>query len=161
MTLDVARADLIRNNEIFLALHEQLADLPIQLTAVRMYDILCWTTEKWVILGKRKAPYGIAMIPEEAIPQKSFTIVKPSSEAKTGFVVYEDLEKASGPKVHNADCIYYRKWLSRPTTTTKWHGPYKTYDDAWRKCQQIAHKTRFEPSFHTCIKLTENTEMIF
>ena len=35
-------------------LQQALGDLPISLTIARMYDILCWTTWKWDILGNRK-----------------------------------------------------------------------------------------------------------
>ncbi len=59
-TLDISRNDITNNLEAFDDLQRKLTNLPIPLTTVRMYDILCWTNEKWVIRGKRRAPYGIA-----------------------------------------------------------------------------------------------------
>lgn len=43
----------------FTKLAEQTSDLPIPLTPVRMFDILCWTAEKWDIVGNLNAPYGV------------------------------------------------------------------------------------------------------
>ncbi len=68
------------------------------------------------------------------------------------FVVYEDLDKADGPKVHSEDCDYYQNWLANPTTTTTWHGPFETYEKAWEKCTQLAKETRFKPSTHNCVR---------
>lgn len=59
--LNSAREDLRRNGAAFRSLGERLADLPIQLTPVRMYDILCWTQEKWVNRGNTHAKYGAAV----------------------------------------------------------------------------------------------------
>lgn len=53
-TLEIARKDIIQNLTKFKQLKQALHDLPIPLTTVRMYDILCWTTWKWDVLGKRK-----------------------------------------------------------------------------------------------------------
>ena len=58
--LDISRSDIINNLEAFDDLQRKLTNLPIPLTTVRMYDILCWTTEKWVVRGNKHAPYGIA-----------------------------------------------------------------------------------------------------
>jgi len=44
----------------FQNLVDKTRDLPILLTPIRMFDILCWTTEKWDIRGNHKAPYGTA-----------------------------------------------------------------------------------------------------
>lgn len=44
-----ARKDLLNNEEQFNKLEEQTRDLPINLEKVRMYDILCWSIEKWDI----------------------------------------------------------------------------------------------------------------
>lgn len=53
------RLDLRNNNETFDSLEMRLSDLPNKLEKVRMYDILCWTIEKWDIRGETSAPYGI------------------------------------------------------------------------------------------------------
>jgi hypothetical protein len=52
--LEIARKDMIGNLAGFKQLQQVLGDLPISLTIARMYDILCWTTWKWDILGNRK-----------------------------------------------------------------------------------------------------------
>lgn len=56
--MDIIRKDLIANREEFQELGRRLADLPIQLETVRLYDILAWTHEKWERLGLTSAPYG-------------------------------------------------------------------------------------------------------
>jgi len=68
------------------------------------------------------------------------------------FVVFEDLEDATGPKVHSTNCFYYQRWLEKQVTTTKWHGPYNTEKEAWETCKTLALNTRFEPSRHKCVK---------
>jgi len=55
---EVSRRDLSRNRQIFDILQNNLRDLPIPLEKVRMYDILCWTIEKWDIRKELTAPYG-------------------------------------------------------------------------------------------------------
>lgn len=66
--LKISRFDLVTNEEVFRKLGVDLADLPILLTYARMYDILCWTEEKWVIRGITSARFGTAgkSIPELA-----------------------------------------------------------------------------------------------
>ncbi|MDV3243718.1 MAG: DUF6308 family protein [Nitrososphaerales archaeon] len=58
--MEMVREDLQRNGSQFLRLQERLAGLPIQLTPVRMHDILCWSQEKWVVRGNTHAEYGTA-----------------------------------------------------------------------------------------------------
>lgn len=70
--------------------------------------------------------------------------------SRSGYVVFEDYVKATGPKVHSADCYYYERWLSNPTTTTTWHGPYKTHKEAWDVCKDLCRGTNFEPKDHDC-----------
>lgn len=53
--------DLIKSQIIgFTDLQMKLGNLPIPLTTVRLFDILCWTTYKWDILGRTDAPKGVA-----------------------------------------------------------------------------------------------------
>lgn len=59
-TMATARRDLESNREAFRRLSGRLADLPIPLTRVRMYDVLCWTQEKWVNRKNTNAEYGTA-----------------------------------------------------------------------------------------------------
>jgi len=59
-SLEKARKDIIKNMAAFEALQSRLSNLPTPLTVVRMYDILCWTQEKWVNRGDTSAPYGVA-----------------------------------------------------------------------------------------------------
>jgi hypothetical protein len=58
--LDIARRDLLRNRDAFAQLQQEIADLPVPLTDVRVYDILCWTQEKWVNRGDLAGPFGRA-----------------------------------------------------------------------------------------------------
>jgi len=52
--------DIMRKQKTaFEELIERTNDIPIALTSVRMFDILCWTTEKWDIRKKLSAPYGV------------------------------------------------------------------------------------------------------
>jgi len=73
------------------------------------------------------------------------------SANKSEYVVFEDFEKAVGPKVHNTDCYLYQRWLTYPTTTTTWHGPYATIVEADDICNGLCRGTNFEPRNHSCI----------
>ena len=44
----------------FTELQTGLGNLPIPLTMVRLFDILCWSTYKWDMLGRVSAPRGVA-----------------------------------------------------------------------------------------------------
>lgn len=72
------------------------------------------------------------------------------SEESNMFVVFEDLDRATGPKVHSTDCFYYQRWLQNPTTTTTWHGPYESEEEAWKVCELIARRMGLKPSKHDC-----------
>ena len=61
-SLETARADIVTNRAAFHDLETRLSDLPSPLTAVRIYDILCWTQEKWVNRGDTSAPFGTASL---------------------------------------------------------------------------------------------------
>lgn len=76
----------------------------------------------------------------------------PTPHKDIQYVVFEDLDKATGPKVHSVDCPYYKKWQNNPTTTTTWHGPYKSFEEAWRICEELSKKGLFKPSKHGCIR---------
>ncbi len=56
--LEAARRDLVQNARAFDELSESLRDLSIPLEKVRLYDILCWTTEKWNVRKELSAPYA-------------------------------------------------------------------------------------------------------
>lgn len=71
---------------------------------------------------------------------------------KKKYVVFEDFYKATGPKVHTIDCIYYKRWLEHPTTTTTWHGPYETFEDAWKICERLSIGSKYRPSQHSCVR---------
>ncbi|MHA1169593.1 MAG: DUF6308 family protein, partial [Candidatus Hodarchaeales archaeon] len=56
--LDISR-ELIRDQVAeFTELQMKLGNLPIPLTEVRLFDILCWSAYKWDILGRTTAPNG-------------------------------------------------------------------------------------------------------
>jgi len=59
-SFEVARKDIAGNEKAFAELQGRLSDLPVPLTVVRMYDILCWTQEKWVNRADTSARYGTA-----------------------------------------------------------------------------------------------------
>ena|GEM_PF-442018 len=71
--------------------------------------------------------------------------------AKKKYVVFEDFEKATGSKVHSTSCYYYKRWLTNPTTTTTWHGPYATITKARGVCRELCRGTNFEPRDHSCV----------
>ena len=53
--------ELIRSQIIyFTELQRDLGNLPIPLTMVRLFDILCWSTYKWDMLGRTSGPNGVA-----------------------------------------------------------------------------------------------------
>jgi hypothetical protein len=58
--LESTREIMLRQEDAFKELVNRTRDLPIRLTAVRIFDILCWTTEKWDLRRRLKAPYGTA-----------------------------------------------------------------------------------------------------
>ena len=55
--LEMTRKIIKEQKDEFEKLTKQISDLPIPLTQVRIFDILCWTTEKWDIRKNKKAPY--------------------------------------------------------------------------------------------------------
>jgi len=152
--IEMARRIMTAQKSEFEKLSEQLSNLPISLTPIRMFDILCWTTEKWDIRGNPHAPHGTAhesllKASKAEAPTSQFT----TKAAKRGkYVVFEDLERATGPKVHHVDCFYYTRWISNPTSTTTWHGPYESEEKAWKVCKEIASRSGFQPSKHRCME---------
>jgi hypothetical protein len=152
--LDRVRKIIARQKVAFEKLVEQTSDLPIQLTPVRMFDILCWTAEKWDIRGKHSAPYGTPSKSLLSPPKlrKDRPLAPRRIEGAGEYVVFEDLERATGPKVHHVNCFYYRRWLSNPTTTTTWHGPYESEEKAWEICKRLSSKSGFKPSKHSCVR---------
>lgn len=60
--LDTMRNIILDNLNEFVALKNSLSDLPIPLTITRLFDILCWSTEKWDIQGRLIAPKGIPRV---------------------------------------------------------------------------------------------------
>jgi hypothetical protein len=58
---EAARTDITNNFAAFAELRERLSDLPTPLTTVRMYDILCWTEQKWVRDNDPSAKYRSAV----------------------------------------------------------------------------------------------------
>ncbi|MDG6221878.1 MAG: DUF6308 family protein [Candidatus Bathyarchaeota archaeon] len=72
MVLDSVRELIIKQRTEFEKLLKQTSDLPIYLTPVRLFDILCWTAEKWDIRGNHNAPYGTAHKSLLAIPKNGY-----------------------------------------------------------------------------------------
>jgi len=65
------------------------------------------------------------------------------------YVVFEDLEKATDPKLHSLKCTHYQN-RDRKATTTKWHGPYNSFIEAWNLCQAIAKRQKMVPQLAKC-----------
>ena len=155
--LESAREIMVRQEDAFKELVNRTRDLSIRLTAVRIFDILCWTAEKWDVRGSLNGPYGTAhksllhsskqIEPTKSVSQRAK--VRKSTEDR--FVVFEDLDKATGPKVHVTSCAYYQRWLKNQTKTTTWHGPFASEEKAWNKCRNIALIHGLSPSKHNCI----------
>ncbi len=57
--LELARRIITKNKKSFEELQRQVRDLPIPLSIVRLFDILCWTTAKWDLQGVITAPLGV------------------------------------------------------------------------------------------------------
>jgi hypothetical protein len=72
--LDKMRNIILDNLDEFVTLKNSLSDLPIPLTITRLFDILCWSTEKWDIQGRLRAPKGI--------PSVSLLKTKPEKQSK-------------------------------------------------------------------------------
>jgi hypothetical protein len=155
--LESTREIMLRQEDAFKELVNRTRDLPIRLTAVRIFDILCWTTEKWDVRGSLNGPYGTPhkslLHPSKQIePTKSVSPrAKVRKSKENQFVVFEDLERATGPKVHVVSCAYYQRWLKNQTKTTTWHGPFTPEEKAWNKCRNIALTQGLSPSKHNCI----------
>lgn len=88
--LDRVRETIMKQRAEFEKLIEQTRDLSIQLTPVRIFDILCWTAEKWDIRGKRSAPYGTPR--KSLLTPPKLRKAKPSATKRIGaigeYVVY-------------------------------------------------------------------------
>ena len=93
-TLDVSREIIRTQLDEFTKLQTNMSDLPISLTIVRLFDILCWSTYKWDILKKTTTPKGRASKsllgprPKRFISKikvsKPRTRIKPSKALETG-----------------------------------------------------------------------------
>ena len=57
--LDITRKIILDNVKEFESLQKSIDDLLIPLTFARLFDILCWSTEKWDIQKKLTAPKGV------------------------------------------------------------------------------------------------------
>jgi len=164
--LELSREIIGKQKEEFQKLAQQTNDLQIPLSFVRMLDILCWTTEKWVVRGNRHAPRGTVAVsigsaplpvnkPAHSVKTRPFNRVSAPSvtlPSQERFVVFEDLDRASGPRVHSVNCFYYKRWLANRTSTTTWHGPYSSFGEAWKVCEKVANRTGLEPLVHSCCR---------
>jgi hypothetical protein len=69
------------------------------------------------------------------------------------YVVFEHLKKSALPKVHSVHCNHYMRWLeNQSTSTTAWHGPYGSLDEAMEKCVSIAKEKGMFPRTAECCK---------
>jgi hypothetical protein len=129
VSFDVARKDIVNNRAAFDELQKRLSDLPTPLTTVRLYDILCWTEQKWVGNKNPSAARGTAArsldqgplrvetpaqtLPEPAAPSQPPEKVGPPGEIRTtkefrrlvgraeGFIV---ITGTKPPRIHRILC---------------------------------------------------------
>lgn len=66
------------------------------------------------------------------------------------FYVSQDLENASGPRVHAETCGNYTG-RKLDATTMRWHGPYSTRDEAIAFANGIA-RAPHAAGFHSCVR---------
>lgn len=155
--LERTREIMTDQEAAFTELANQTQDLPISLTPIRLFDILCWTAQKWDIEGNLTAPYGtphkslLHSLRQVETTESVSSTVKVEQGTRDRFVVFEDLERATGPKVHAVTCVYYQRWLRRRTKTTAWYGPFASKEKAWNKCRNIALRHDLSPSKHNCV----------
>jgi hypothetical protein len=74
---------MIEQEAAFTELVNQTKDLPIALTPVRLFDVLCWTAEKWDIRRNLTAPYGTPHKSLLATPKKGKESTRGSSDFRT------------------------------------------------------------------------------
>lgn len=136
---NIIRRDIRRNLQAFTELREQLSNLPIPLTKVRLYDILVWSIQKWDVKGDIRAPFGVprtagrtvaltepvagaaaggvAILTSGAKPAwKEIGTVSDFSEVRDrqrGYICITDI--ATGNKIHSCAC----RWLSEKNFTRK------------------------------------------
>lgn len=102
--LGIAREDIITNKETFHRLKQSVEDLPIPLTIVRIYDILCWTHWKWDVLGQtgtvRYVRAKDGTYRQEKGVASETPLIKPAAD---GFDLSKLRDKGGniGPKSHN------------------------------------------------------------
>jgi hypothetical protein len=58
--IELARTIIRDSQDGFVDAQRKLKDLPIRLSIIRIFDILCWTTAKWDLEGDTSATYGTA-----------------------------------------------------------------------------------------------------
>lgn len=83
--IEITRDRIQSQIEEFTQLQTSVQDLPIPLTIVRMFDILCWTAFKWDIMKKTSAPRGTAsksLIGYEKPSKKKQSTPKPTTHKR-------------------------------------------------------------------------------
>jgi len=73
-SLDISREIIQTQIKEFIELQSDLRTLPITLTIVRLFDILCWSTYKWDMLRRTTAPMGKASKSLIEIQKRTFKI---------------------------------------------------------------------------------------
>jgi hypothetical protein len=112
--LDITREIIVSQQDEFNQLWSRLSNLPIELSIVRLFDILCWSTYKWDILGRTNAPRGKAsksLIGYKRKPKSKIALtprakkqvqVKPTSDSNMVIVYdfFSDLSKRAKYRIH-------------------------------------------------------------
>jgi len=154
--INISRRILRQNSDAFYELHQLLNDLPIPLTTVRLFDILCWTTEKWDIRGITTAAHGIAersLRKACAKPQPVRTSLPPKSSTTVWVNVDKPTKKCT---VHGEGCIYERRKAETPLKGIqhlKRDGGWLAFDkleEAKSYCEHEWRSKGYTMVLHTC-----------
>lgn len=88
--LDKTREIMLEQKIEFEKLVKKTNDLPIFLTPIRMFCILCWTTEKWDIRRNPNAPHGTANKSLLPISKKDKKSVRNNINKSSAMIIVED-----------------------------------------------------------------------
>jgi len=166
--LEISRDILLKNHDAFSRLQQQLVDLPIPFTTVRLLDILCWTTEKWDIRGIITAPYGRAgksLLRFDSLKENT----KPGQDLQTS-ALKKRAERVQGEywvnvdkptktcTIHVRGCEYDNRKIEteyKGIGNLKRDGgwlPFESLKEAQDYCKERWMKQRFRIISHKCSK---------
>lgn len=80
-------------------------------------------------------------------------LILKKEKKKCKFMVFEDVDNATCPKVHKTDCRHYKQYVQKgeATRSTKWHGPFDDHAEACKKATNIGLRQHRAPTYKpTC-----------